>query len=72
MLKIRVRKMSDTEKFQVTMTADARTEIVSSTLARTSAVNVDSLQSTMGRSFDRPDANKNPNDQPFIFCERRS
>ena len=72
MLKTRVRKMSDKENFQVKMTSEARTEIVSSALARTPAADVDSLQSIMGRSFDHPDLKINPNDQPLNFCERRS
>lgn len=64
--------MSNRENFQVNMTTDARTEIVSSALARTPAANVDSLQSEMGRSFDRPGLKIYPNDQPFNNCERRS
>lgn len=72
MLKTRVRKMSDRENFQVNMTNEARTEIVSSALARTSAADVDFLQTTVGRSFDRPGLKINPNDQPLNFCERRS
>lgn len=72
MLKTRVRKMRDRTKSKAKMTNDDRRELVSAASARYSAADVDFLQFEMGRSFDHPAWNINPNDQPLNLCERSS